>query len=274
MNMSGKIPFTIITGMILVQVALAPLLEASTISDKYGLPEVLGMKYEDACARLEKAGFRCQKKPTNLETTDINQAGKVAGFEGNFPAPAPKGSTVILTLYAYRGTVKESIVPNVIGLNYEQAKQDLTKYKFVADIHDVVVNKPSLSKGIIMKQQYPAGTKLSEGTRIQLEGQIYKLMPNVKAPDARNLSKEEARKKLVSVGINVMSTQLRTTTQKEKDGMVLDQNPAPGSLVLQGYPVIIIVGKYEAGAIEAYCNYIPIQCIGRCKTCRGSSLEG
>jgi serine/threonine-protein kinase len=137
---------------------------------------------------------------------------------------------------------EQATVPNVVGLQKEEAMRVLTKAFFTPSAEDVPSTEPL---GTVVAQT-PAG-----GSTTIAGGQVSIQVSNGKAPTARvpgvvGLSATAASNQLRTAGFGV-DLQFAPTNDKSKDGKVISQSPGGGAKLDEGGTVAILVGRYEPG---------------------------
>jgi beta-lactam-binding protein with PASTA domain len=227
------------------------------IAQQVKVPNVVGWEFKKAQNYLTSLGLQNQYVGANWKKTDMDDKrtdNKNLDRTIWIQAPAagtlvPMGTIVKYALYVYD---PEVVVPNVVGATSEQAKEDLKKYGFLNvyfkyQIANKEYNDPKLIPGIISEQSVSAGKKYPVGTLILLT--VREEKQKVTVPNLRNLTTTEAGKKLSELKLHGPAN-YKNIIRKEEDGRVLDQNPAPGSTLLQGDSVNVTVGKYSEQNIE------------------------
>ncbi len=99
----------------------------------------------------------------------------------------------------------------------------------------------------MIAQSPAAGTQLDDGARVTItvsEGQ-----EQVDVPNVVGLTEADARGVLRGDGLKI-TVRERATENEEEDGQVLDQRPGAGVEVDAGAVVIVIVGRFEAPAVD------------------------
>jgi penicillin-binding protein 1A len=125
------------------------------------VPNVVGKNVDEAKRILAKANFTALVK----EVPSLRSAGEVAAQNPGAGSTLELGSAVILEVS--NGTIPMGIVPNVVGLQQQQAVKILTKGGFVAKTVLVSVSDSSLN-GVVISQDPAGGTKTEEGTAVRI----------------------------------------------------------------------------------------------------------
>jgi eukaryotic-like serine/threonine-protein kinase len=153
-------------------------------------------------------------------------------------ASVDQGSTV--TLKVSKGPVPIA-VPNVIGQNVASATSTLQAANFAVATKSVASSQP---KDTVVDQSPGPGTSQPPGTTITLS--ISKGPKTSTVPDVQSQDQASAQSELQASGFKV-KVQSQPVTDKSQDGIVLTQNPPPGTQAPQGSTVTIVVGKFSPG---------------------------
>ncbi len=145
----------------------------------------------------------------------------------SFPAPpAPQSGTV----------------PDVVGQRSEHAQNVLAKANFTPLVEIVDSADP---KGTVVAQTPAGGTALELGGLVTI--QVSSGVPSkVKVPDVVGMSRTDAKTALEAAGFVVEVVSKHVSDPHNVD-VVLDQQPAGGTKLLQGSTVTITVGSSDTG---------------------------
>ena len=209
-------------------------LRVSTGKPKVPVPDVRGRSVTDAITALASIGLN----PKIFHVFSPQPADTVTG---QFPAPGDrivKGSNVRINVS--RGA-KPVPVPDVTGQPYLNAKSALEGQGFSVSRVDV---QSDSAEGVVVAADPPAGTEVSKGSRITLS--VSKGPATTQIPDVRQQNQATAQSLLAGAGLTP-SVVFQPVTDPSQDGIVLDQNPAPGADAKSGEVVIITVGQIQNG---------------------------
>jgi serine/threonine-protein kinase len=131
-------------------------------------------------------------------------------------------------------------VPSVIGLTFDQATSTLRDQGFLVSRKDVDSEEP---KDQVVDQS-PSGSA-PKGSTIQLS--VSKGPKQSSVPDVTSQDEASARSALESAGFKV-TVQHQDVTDPGLDGIVLSENPNPGTKAPQGSNVTIVVGQLAGPA--------------------------
>jgi serine/threonine protein kinase len=199
------------------------------------IPDVSGKSVENAESILEKLGFKVEVE-TKKVYSDIIEEGMVVETEPKIGRTVKKGT--IITLYESLGT-KHLETEDYTGQNYIEVKAILeTVHGLNVLIEKSEVENPDdFDPNIIIGQNPEKGSKLVEGDTIIL------YIPNIveKYPDMVSegwtLSDAEA---FVEKYELVLSVEYRETDEYAPN-MVIEQKRAPGSVIVKGVTLKIVV---------------------------------
>jgi beta-lactam-binding protein with PASTA domain len=126
-------------------------------------------------------------------------------------------------------------VPAVVGQPAAAAQSALTKAGFTAKTQSVPVNNPA-QNGVVVSQAPAAGSKQKKGTEVTIAVGHMSVVPDVRgSPEAA------ARDALAKAGLK--ATVRDVPADPKQDGIVVGQDPAPGTLQPPGSAVTIAVGR-------------------------------
>lgn len=154
------------------------------------------------------------------------------------------GTSSWLKSYTNHGV--ELIVPDVIDLTYEEAKEIFEDKDMKCEVIDsVFMSKRKL--GGIVEQIPPAGSKVKEGRTIYLITNSTSIR-KIALPDVREISLRQAEAMINSIGLRVDSIEYVPSefkdlvkNAKHKGGII-----APGTKIPEGSAVVLLVGKGDA----------------------------
>ena len=195
------------------------------------IPDVYGLDWASAEARLQKEGFI--PKQLSKFDVEITKDCVVTTSPEKFKT-APKGSEV--TVYVSIGPPSEyTSVPNLAGMNQETAQKELEKYKLKAEFKHV---NSILAKGQVVSQSIQEATQVAVNTSVTVE-----------------ISTGVAPKKQVKVDVTLPKYMKRVQLQALLGGVELE------SKVL--YPIYIDDGKYSITVEDSGKKTVRIQLDGK-----------
>jgi serine/threonine-protein kinase len=192
------------------------------------VPSVIGKTRDDAISTLVNAGLKprafpvASNKPVDTVTGQDPVPGKVV----------EKGSPVRIN---YSSGPAEVVVPNVVGLPFDQASATLQQQGWAVARTDVESEQP---KGIVVDQE-PSG-RAQKGSTISLS--VSKGPKTSTVPDVTSQDEGSARSTLEAAGFTVQVEE-QDVNDPGLVGIVLSQNPTGGTKTKQGSTVHITVGR-------------------------------
>jgi eukaryotic-like serine/threonine-protein kinase len=205
----------------------------STGKPKVQVPDVVGDQATDAVAQLTRAGLRAAIHRINSD----KESGTVTG-------QFPKAGTRILKGEKVRINVSQGPkpigVPPVVGVTYEQAAATLQGAGFAVARRDVDSNEP---RGVVVQQDPGANTLSSRGSTVTLF--VSKGPTESVVPDVTSFTRTDAIATLRNSGFKVL-VQTSDVQDSSLDGVVLTQDPGPGSSAKPGTTVTITIGHFVA----------------------------
>jgi serine/threonine-protein kinase len=208
----------------------AGLAYALTRPDKREVPNVTGKPLAAALAILQNAGF----SPNVERTPSDADEGTVLRQDPQPGTKAQEGDEISLVVSDGPGT---KAVPNVVGQPVKAATKTLQEAGFKVDQQD----SPSddVPKGRVISTSPDAATPIDVGSTVVLTvstGREKGKVPNVVGQD-----REDARAQLEQAGFVVDVTEQEDATHDA--GIVLSQDPAPGTELTEGKTVSITAAK-------------------------------
>jgi len=141
-------------------------------------------------------------------------------------------------------TATPVLVPLVVGLPFEQAR-DLLDDADLRVGRVAEVETESSAPGIVLTQQYDAGTSLTTGLGVDLT--VAKSPALTTVPSVAGLSESDARERLRAVGL-VPGTRIRAPSDVLPAGLVISTQPGPGTRVALDTAIEITVSDGPARA--------------------------
>jgi serine/threonine-protein kinase len=136
---------------------------------------------------------------------------------------------------------KQVTVPNVVGQDQTAAQKRLQRAGLTSRVTYVASSKAA---GTVVSEQPTAGTSAKRGSRIALQvsnGPNPKPLKTV--PDVTGQDQGTATATLQQAGFVVVTIDQPTTDQSQ-NGLVVDEEPTPGSRIPAGSQVTIYVGVF------------------------------
>jgi beta-lactam-binding protein with PASTA domain/predicted Ser/Thr protein kinase len=199
-------------------------------SQPVAVPNVVGIRKELAVQKVQDAGLEPNVKET--ASTDVKE-GFVVDQKPDAGTRIQKGDQV--TIIVSTG-VPKTTVPDVVGLDYADAVDQLNQANLDARRREVFSKKPA---GQVVGQNPGAGDVVPEGSTVVLR--VSKGQQTVSVPDVLNQSESSARAELEAAGFKVQS--VSAPSDSTASGLVSAQSPDPGTEAPKGSTVTITVSS-------------------------------
>lgn len=200
-------------------------------AEKIGVPELLGMTYEEAEKELGKLGLKIENK--GEVSSDKYEKGEVANQEPLAGTKVEKDSTVGVVISNGKGSIE---VPNVVGQSEDDAIKALEGKGFKPN--KTYAYSDTVAAGYVISQN-PAEGKAKEGDTITLS--ISQGREAVTVPDVYTTYKTEEQAKQELAGFNVSVNTAYSDTYTA--GIVMAQSIEPGKKVEKGTSITITISQ-------------------------------
>jgi serine/threonine-protein kinase len=147
-------------------------------------------------------------------------------------------------LPSYTSSGKETIVPDVKNMPYDEAERLLGKVHLKAIKSYNVRYLPEVPPDIVIDQVPAAASTVKPGRNVYLVLNR-RDKPSYLIPDMTGRKEEEARQLLGRLGMTISDVQVRAVSKPEEDGRVLSQSVPPNVTLRTGSSIALIVGKLE-----------------------------
>ena len=201
------------------------------------VPSVVGEEEADAISLLESLDFEVE---TTQQPDDDQPAGRVVLQDPKPSTPAPKGSSVTITVSTGKPKVE---VPAVVGKDATAAADDIVN----AGLRVRTVNEPSatVEKGKVIRTDPTAGSSVDKGSPVTVVVSTGVDMAQV--PNVIGKRQDEATTALQAAGFTVKVDNVVVVSDAD-DGRVLEQSPTGGTEATKGSTVTIRVGRKLGGS--------------------------
>jgi eukaryotic-like serine/threonine-protein kinase len=196
--------------------------------DAHKVPDVVGLKRQDAEERLRDAQFEVEgKQVESREAADTVIAQR--------PDPGTLYGEDGIVVIAVAGGELKADVPDVTGLQSQQALARLRAAGFKPRAQPVTSRRP---RGLVLRQVPDAGTELPKGsTAVVIVSSGTRQM---QVPDVVGLLVAEATTRLTRAGFRTQVTRVQAS---EPEGTVVEQAPQGGTTTARGRIVRINVSR-------------------------------
>ncbi len=221
-------------GFAVVAVLLAP---GALMKSESAVPNVVGLLYADASARLSAAGFAVKTGESLFHPTAPKNS-----VLGQTPAPgtkALKGNEITLDVSL---GAKKGAVPNVVGMARDEAVKALEAAGFdvLADYTERIAKRP---RGEVLATTPRGGVTVPQPASIRLT--ISAGPDAIGVPSLVGMPVEDALALLGQLGLSAAESRVDSSGTKP-DGVVSDQRPAANSPAAPGTTVTLTVSHPRA----------------------------
>ena len=203
--------------------------EEDTESDKYQVPNVVGMSLSQA---KEAIGDNL-KIETKSQASSNYRSGLVISQSLESDSEVDKGDTI--TLIVSSGEEKTT-VPNVKGQSQSSATRTLKNAGFKVSVKTSYSS--SVDEGDVISQSPSSGSKLAEGSTVTIT--VSSGSERVTVPSLSHYTEAEARQQLRNMGLTLGSVNRKYDDSVEKN-YVISQSISSGTKVAKGTAVGITV---------------------------------
>jgi serine/threonine-protein kinase len=221
-------PIVLLALLLLAGVAIAAF--ALTRPEKLAVPNVVGKPYQGAAASLRNAGFDVSIDRVRDATSPVDT---VIRQDPQPSTRAEKGSTVTLTVSEGPGT---RALPNVIGDGRVAATRKLKRAGF--KVSEQREPSDQVSENRVIDTRPGPGEVAEVGTTVTLI--VSSGRRRVDVPKVTGLKRDEASSQLSDAGLRV---DVKERDSDQDPGTVLQQDPPPGTKVVEGTSVTIVVAR-------------------------------
>ncbi len=199
------------------------------------LPNLVGKTIEEAEQELNKSKLKIEKKE---EFNSEIEAGKIISqnppFIENYTVK--ENSTVEVVVSKGTGMTK---VPKIIGMEYEEAEEEIKKYNLQAEKIDKV--SKTVEKGIVIEQEPAENTEIKAGEKVKIYVSCGNGLKQIVTQYVIGKTEKDAKELLTKDGLEVEVVNEEDTTKE--NGIVLKQSIEAGKTVDEGTKIIITVNK-------------------------------
>lgn len=200
------------------------------------VPKIKGLTKEEAQKALEDKGLTMQIVEERISDEPEGTIIKSYPEEGT----KVKDKEVRVYISAGAGKIK---LRDLSDMDVKLAESSLKSDGLVLVV-DGEEFSDSVVKGAIIKQNPGVDSAVKKGDKIHVTVSKGKEDKFVTVPNVQGLSQDDATEKLKEKKFKVIP-KYENTTNKEYDGKVIRQNPAPNYGAKENYEVTIVIGKYE-----------------------------
>lgn len=207
-----------------------------SLGDEYIIPDLVGLKLDDAKLLLEESGFIGVE--SKLKTDLTYPAGSIIDQLPKTGSVCKKGRRVYLTISAGSQPV---IVPNFKTVSPQEAKYRIQKAKLLLDsvMYDYSSEFP---EGVVMIQTPAEGETVAEGEKVLLTVSLGPDPSEYIVPDIISLELSKAIETIKKSGLKI-GLIAKNYNEELLPNTIISQIPEGGSIVNKGSEVVIIISS-------------------------------
>jgi serine/threonine-protein kinase len=208
-------------------------LQVSSGPGTVDVPLVTGLKLSTATRALNRRGLTVDS--TSQHSPSVPK-GEVISSTPTDGATVPKGSRVHLIVSSGPQQVK---VPDVTTMDAAAAHSALRNAGLTFTDSQQTSTQP---KGTVISQTPTGGSTVDKGSSVNLT--ISKGPDTANVPTVTGQAPDQATSALQALGFKVQ-VKNKATTDPNKNGLVIQQRPRPGTTLKKGRTVVIYVGQFQ-----------------------------
>ena len=199
------------------------------------LPNLVGKTIEEAEQELNKSKLKIEKKE---EFNSEIEAGKIISQNPPFIENYTVKENSTVEVVVSKGT-EMTKVPKIIGMEYEEAEEEIKKYNLQAEKIDKV--SKTVEKGIVIEQEPAENTEIKAGEKVKIYVSCGNRLKQIVTQYVIGKTEKDAKELLTKDGLEVEVVNEEDTTKE--NGIVLKQSIEAGKTVDEGTKIIITVNK-------------------------------
>lgn len=199
------------------------------------LPNLVGKTIEEAEQELNKSKLKIEKKE---EFNSEIEAGKIISQNPPFIENYTVKENSTVEVVVSKGT-EMTKVPKIIGMEYEEAEEEIKKYNLQAEKIDKV--SKTVEKGIVIEQEPTENTEIKAGEKVKIYVSCGNGLKQIVTQYVIGKTEKDAKELLTKDGLEVEVVNEEDTTKE--NGIVLKQSIEAGKTVDEGTKIIITVNK-------------------------------
>ena len=199
------------------------------------LPNLVGKTIEEAEQELNKSKLKIEKKE---EFNSEIEVGKIISQNPPFIENYTVKENSTVEVVVSKGT-EMTKVPKIIGMEYEEAEEEIKKYNLQAEKIDKV--SKTVEKGIVIEQEPAENTEIKAGEKVKIYVRCGNGLKQIVTQYVIGKTEKDAKELLTKDGLEVEVVNEEDTTKE--NGIVLKQSIEAGKTVDEGTKIIITVNK-------------------------------
>ena len=211
-------------------------------NDEVEVPDFKGMTLEEAQIEAEKYGLKVEEGD-QVYSPD-QEEGKITSQTPGKGAKVSKGKVITVNISLGK---KDGVVPNIVGMDYEEAKEYLEDFGF--ELGMVVKVKSTKPENTVITQTVEAGSTADKGTVIDVEvsdgkGKEMKEVPYLIGKDV-----DTAKSEIIAAGFKVGNIYYEESDEYPKN-TITSQQYKSGEELEEGTAIDIVVSKGSSSESE------------------------
>ena len=211
-------------------------------NDEVEVPDFKGMTLEEAQIEAEKYGLKVEEGD-QVYSPD-QEEGKITSQTPGKGAKVSKGKVITVNISLGK---KDGVVPNIVGMDYKEAKAYLKDFGF--ELGMVVKVKSTKPENTVITQSVEAGSTADKGTVIDVEvsdgkGKEMKEVPYLIGKDV-----DTAKSEIIAAGFKVGNIYYEESDEYPKN-TITSQQYKSGEELEEGTAIDIVVSKGSSSESE------------------------
>ena len=211
-------------------------------NDEVEVPDFKGMTLEEAQIEAEKYGLKVEEGD-QVYSPD-QEEGKITSQTPGKGAKVSKGKVITVNISLGK---KDGFVPNIVGMDYKEAKAYLKDFGF--ELGMVVKVKSTKPENTVITQSVEAGSTADKGTVIDVEvsdgkGKEMKEVPYLIGKDV-----DTAKSEIIAAGFKVGNIYYEESDEYPKN-TITSQQYKSGEELEEGTAIDIVVSKGSSSESE------------------------
>jgi serine/threonine-protein kinase len=208
-------------------------LTVSSGPDQVSVPDLAGLRAGAAARAIREAGLELDLQAAH----STEPKGTVLAQQPSAGASVEPGSAVTLRVSS-GPAVELKDVPDLEGLTVASARSRLRELGLRSTVTEITSSQPA---GTVVGQSPGAGTELRAGATVRLR--VSSGPTTVTVPDVTGLDGASARARLRALGLTVETVD-EPTSDPGEDGLVVAQDPLPGTDAEDGTTVVLTIARF------------------------------
>ena len=207
---------------------------AEVLPDDGKVPTVVGARFEDAVAALDKAGFHGVQGETRFHKT----LAQGVVLQQDPPAGSTQKRGIDVTL-AVSGGQRSAVVPDVAGLGQQQARLAIENAGF--QFGPITQQTSDQPRGAVVGSSPAAGEQIPLPAVVRIA--VSQGPASLQVPDLTGRTVADARSTLEQLGLHLGAVS-RDTSSFQPENTVLSQTPAAGQMIGAGGRVNLRISRF------------------------------